>query len=54
MSNQAEQMYRLNHNEIVSLIGAIGDSRTVLVEGDMGAGKTSILHMLADRTSATS
>lgn len=57
MSNQAERMYRLTHNQIVSLIASVGPSdaktgapgQAFLVEGDMGSGKTSILHMLAER-----
>ena len=34
----------LNHKQVVSLIKAIGASRTVLVEGEAGIGKTAMLY----------
>jgi len=34
----------LNHKQIVSLIKAVGDKRTVLIEGESGIGKSAVLH----------
>lgn len=34
----------LNHTQVANLIKALGSTRTVLVEGEAGAGKTSIAH----------
>jgi len=42
-------MYDLSINQTVDLIAAVGAKRTVLVEGHMGTGKTSLLNMLAAR-----
>ncbi len=42
-------IYASNINEIVDLIANVGTTRTVLVEGDMGIGKSSILKLLAKR-----
>jgi len=39
-------MQTLNHKQIVQLIAALGDKRTVLVEGENGIGKTALFHML--------
>jgi len=39
----------LTLNECVDLIGAVGSDVTVLVQGDMGSGKTSLLKMLSAR-----
>jgi hypothetical protein len=36
----------LTHNQVVSLIAAIGDKRTVIVEGENGIGKTALFHAL--------
>jgi len=36
----------LNHAQVYSLIKAVGHKRTVLVEGDSGSGKTSLLYEL--------
>ena len=43
----AQQMYALNLEQIADLIKAIGHKRTVMVQGHMGTGKTSLLKMLA-------
>ena len=40
------KLYALNHDEVVSLAMAIGKEVTILVEGDMGSGKTSLLTTL--------
>ena len=40
-------MTALNHKQVVSLIKSVGPSRTVLIEGEAGVGKTSILYELA-------
>jgi hypothetical protein len=32
----------LSHNQVVSLIKAVGDKRTVLIMGENGIGKTSV------------
>ena len=47
MSNSAISMYDLSLPQAVSLIKAVGKSRTVLVQGHMGVGKSSILTTLA-------
>ena len=41
--NQAQQMYALGLDQCVTLIGAIGHQRTVLIQGDLGNGKSSTL-----------
>ena len=41
----------LSLTECVDLIAAVGSDVTVLVQGDMGSGKTSLLKMLAARRS---
>lgn len=43
----AQQMYALNLDQIADLIKATGHKRTVLVQGHMGTGKTSLLKTLA-------
>ena len=48
MTNQAQQMYALNLDQCVDLIKAVGSKRTVLAQGDMGNGKSSMIHMLGD------
>ena len=45
MSN-AMNMYALSVDQCVSLIKAVGSKRTILVEGDMGSGKSTILKTL--------
>lgn len=47
MSNAAVQMYDLDLDECVSLIAGVGHKRTILAQGHMGTGKTSMLKMLA-------
>ena len=42
-------VYASNIEEIIDLIASVGTTRTVLVEGDMGIGKSSILKLLAKR-----
>jgi ABC-type molybdenum transport system ATPase subunit/photorepair protein PhrA len=42
----ASSMYALNINECASLIENVGPKRTVVIRGDMGWGKTSILKIL--------
>ena len=46
MTNQAQAMYALNLDQCVALIHAVGSKRTVLAQGDMGNGKSSMIHML--------
>lgn len=45
----ASSMYALNINECATLIEYVGPKRTVVVRGDMGWGKTSILKILKQR-----
>ena len=47
MTNQAHQMYALGLDQITDAIKAVGHKRTILVQGDMGTGKSSILKTLA-------
>jgi len=47
MSNTALTMYDLGIDEIVDLIRAVGHETTVLAEGHMGTGKSSMLNTLA-------
>lgn len=46
---QATQMYALGHDEMVGLIAAVGTETSVLVQGEMGTGKSSLLHSLAQQ-----
>jgi len=46
--NNAQQMYALNLEQCVAAIKAVGKLRTILLEGDMGNGKSSTLRTLAD------
>ena len=48
MANINTQMHDLSINQVYNLIKAVGKKRTVLVEGHMGSGKTSIGRMLAE------
>lgn len=43
----AQQMYHLNLDQIANLIKATGHMRTVLVQGHMGTGKSSLLKTLS-------
>ena len=43
----AQQTYALNLDQAESLILAVGDNRTVLLQGHMGTGKSSLLTTLA-------
>lgn len=47
MSNSASNMYALSIDQMVNAIGIQGHKRTVLVQGQIGTGKSSILKMLA-------
>ena len=49
MNNQAQSMYALKLDQCVDLIEVVGNKRTVLAQGDMGNGKSSMIHMLGDR-----
>ena len=46
--NNAQQMYALNLDQCVAAVKAVGRLRTILMEGDMGNGKSSTLRTLAD------
>ena len=45
--NNAHQMYALSLDQCVDAIKAVGHLRTILLEGDMGGGKSSTMHTLA-------
>jgi energy-coupling factor transporter ATP-binding protein EcfA2 len=45
--NNVNEMYSLSIDQCVSLIKAVGSEKTILVEGQMGSGKSSILKTLA-------
>lgn len=47
MSNQAQQMYALSLDQVANAIKHGGQDRTILVQGHMGTGKSSILNTLA-------
>ena len=47
MTNQAISMYALTIDQAVNAIKVGGNKRTVLVQGHMGTGKSSILSTLA-------
>ena len=47
MTNQAQQMYALLLDQCVNLVATIGSKRTVLLQGDIGNGKSSTLNTLA-------
>lgn len=47
MTNNAKAMYKLNFDQVANMIKIGGHKRTVLVQGDMGSGKSSLLKMLA-------
>ena len=48
-ANTAQAMYALSINQTADLIGTIGRDITVVVQGNMGTGKSSIINILADR-----
>jgi hypothetical protein len=48
MNNSAANMYALSIDQMVNAIGIQGHKRTVLVQGQIGTGKSSILKMLAE------
>ena len=43
----ASEIYARSIDETTAIIKAVGSLRTVLVQGHMGSGKSSILKMLA-------
>ena len=45
--NQAHQMYALSLDQCVSLVKATGHQRTVVLQGDIGNGKSSTLPTMA-------
>jgi len=47
MANDATNMYALNLDQIAASILGVGRKRTLLVQGHMGTGKSSLLKMLA-------
>ena len=49
MTNQAHAMYKVTLDETTDMIAALGHKVTVLAQGDMGTGKSSILKTLAAR-----
>jgi len=49
MTNQVHAQYALNLDQTVNLISTVGKERTVLAQGDMGQGKSSMLTMLAEQ-----
>ena len=53
MTNQAQQMYALDLDQSAQLIKAVGHMRTVLLQGDMGTGKSSVLYELAKQAGFT-
>ena len=46
--NNATQMYAINLDQCVKSIAAVGTKRTILMQGDMGGGKSSTLHTLTE------
>ncbi len=47
MTNNATAMYQIDLDQCASLIKAVGSKRTVLVQGHMGTGKSSLLRTLS-------
>ena len=43
-----QQMYGMSLTQIATAIAAVGDTQTIMVQGHMGNGKTSILKILAE------
>jgi len=46
---QAQTMYALGHEQLSNLIGAVANETTILVQGEMGTGKSSLLTTLAEQ-----
>ena len=46
-ANTAQAMYALSFTQTANLINAVGRAVTVLAQGNMGIGKTSLLNILA-------
>ena len=49
MKQTAEQLFALTLDECAESIGAVGNKLTVLVQGHMGTGKSSLLKVLASK-----
>ena len=49
MTNQVHAQYHLNLDRCVNLISTVGSERTVLAQGDIGQGKSYMIHTLAER-----
>ena len=49
MKQTAEQLFALTLDECAESIGAVGNKLTVLVQGHMGTGKSSLLKILASK-----
>ena len=49
MTNQVHAQYAINLDQCVNLISVVGKERTVLAQGDIGQGKSSMIHTLAER-----
>jgi len=49
MTNQVHAQYHLNLDRCVNLISTVGTERTVLAQGDIGQGKSSMIHTLGER-----
>lgn len=47
MTNQAHAMYNVDLDQVISMIAAMGHKRTILVQGHMGTGKSSLLTALS-------
>ena len=45
----SQRLHALNHEQIVDLIVAVGKTNSVMVRGNMGCGKTSLMTMLEER-----
>tara|TARA_R100001594_G_scaffold31938_2_gene59397 strand:+ start:1257 stop:2354 length:1098 start_codon:yes stop_codon:yes gene_type:complete len=48
MANTAQQMYALNLDQIATAIRTGGNKRTILVQGPMGSGKSSLINILGE------
>jgi len=49
MTTNVTGMYALGHDQLISAIIAIGSKRTILVQGHMGIGKSSLLYALENK-----